>query len=67
MSCRDRCSGASPMRRRRIQDVAGAGAAGGSSNMSTAVVRWPPRAHQDILHVSIVLILRLTHMESGYQ
>lgn len=34
-----------------MENVAAAGAAGGAADMSTAVVRWPPRTHQDILHV----------------
>lgn len=52
VSCRDRCIGARGMRRRRGHDVAAAGAAGGATGLPTAVVRWPPRTHQDILHVS---------------
>lgn len=45
------------MRRRRLHDVAAAGAACGSANMSAVVVRWPPGTNQDILHVRILLSL----------
>lgn len=39
--------------RARLQDVAAEGAARAAAGLPAALLRWPPRTHQDILHVSI--------------